>query len=76
MNLLHSTSFDSKGEITCLGLFKKSLETYIVAGSVKDSMPYLTIYSLDGREMSSKDPQPHLGELDIDSPNKTGELTI
>ncbi|KAL6920788.1 hypothetical protein FSST1_004814 [Fusarium sambucinum] len=66
MNLLHSTSFDAKGEITCLGLFKKSPETYIVAGSAKDGMPYLTIYSLDGQEMSSKTPCPNLDAADQD----------
>lgn len=65
MNLLHKTSFDAKGEITCLGLFKKSPETYIVAGSVKDGMPYLTMYSLDGHEVSSKAPQPNLGKFAI-----------
>ncbi|CAF3504022.1 unnamed protein product [Fusarium graminearum] len=64
MNLLHSTSFDAKGEITCLGLFKKSLETYIVAGSVKDSVPCMTIYSLEGREISSKVPRPNIDAAD------------
>ncbi|KAL4726831.1 hypothetical protein ACLX1H_005721 [Fusarium chlamydosporum] len=68
MNLLHKTSFDAKGEITCLGLFKKSPETYIVAGSVKDGMPYLTMYSLDGHEVSSKAPQPNLDIAEQEAP--------
>ncbi|RBR22795.1 uncharacterized protein FIESC28_04358 [Fusarium coffeatum] len=60
MNLSHVTSFDAKGEVTCLGLFKTSLKICIAVGSVGDGMPYLTIYSLDGRELCSKAPQPHL----------------
>ena len=65
MNLSHVTSFDAKGEVTCLGLFKTSLETCIAVGSVGDGMPYLTIYSLDGRELCSKAPQPYLGRFSI-----------
>ncbi|KAF4446498.1 putative FUN12-general translation factor eIF2 [Fusarium austroafricanum] len=46
---------------TCLAapLQKKPSNTYIVAGSVQDGIPCLTMYSLDGLEVSSKVTQPH-----------------
>jgi hypothetical protein len=65
MDLTHSTSIDVKGEITCIGLFKTSAQTYIVAGSVTEGLPRLTIYSLDGLEVSSKITQPQLGKSDV-----------
>ncbi|KAF5971666.1 putative FUN12-general translation factor eIF2 [Fusarium bulbicola] len=49
-----------QGEITCIGLFKTSVQTYIVAGSVTEGLPLLTIYSLAGLEISSNAPQPDL----------------
>ncbi|KAK2924087.1 Cleavage/polyadenylation specificity factor, A subunit, N-terminal [Fusarium oxysporum f. sp. vasinfectum] len=60
MNLTHSTSIDAKGEITCIGLFKASAQTYIIAGSVTEGLPLLTIYSLAGLEISSNVTQPDL----------------
>ncbi|SCO23421.1 probable FUN12-general translation factor eIF2 homolog [Fusarium fujikuroi] len=60
MNLKHSTSINAKGEITCIGLFKTSAQTYIIAGSVTEGLPLLTIYSLAGLEISSNAPQPDL----------------
>ncbi|KAL9572739.1 hypothetical protein ACKAV7_003138 [Fusarium commune] len=60
MNLTHSTSIDAKGEITCIGLFKTSAQTYIIAGSVTEGLPLLTIYSLAGLEISSNITQPDL----------------
>ncbi|KAF4340341.1 putative FUN12-general translation factor eIF2 [Fusarium beomiforme] len=60
MNLSHSISIDAKGEVTCLGLFQTSSQTYIAAGSVMDGLPCLTIYTMDGIEVSSKVIQPQL----------------
>lgn len=65
MNLTHSTSIDAKGEITCIGLFKASAQTYIIAGSVTEGLPLLTIYSLAGLEISSNVTQPDLGKSDV-----------
>lgn len=65
MNLKHSTSIKAKGEITCIGLFKTSAHTYIIAGSVTEGLPLLTIYSLAGLEISSNAPQPDLGKSDV-----------
>ncbi|KAF5638906.1 thermotolerance [Fusarium tjaetaba] len=36
------------------------IQTYIIAGSVTEGLPLLTIYSLAGLEISSNAPQPHL----------------
>ena len=63
MNLSYMGSIDAKGEITCLGLFNKSSSTYIIAGSVENGIPCLTLYSLDGREVSSKVTQPRPGKF-------------
>ncbi|KAM0557953.1 hypothetical protein ACHAPJ_005117 [Fusarium lateritium] len=67
MNLSYMGSIDAKGEITCLGLFNKSSSTYIIAGSVENGIPCLTLYSLDGREVSSKVTQPRPDDVGQES---------
>ncbi|KPM34735.1 hypothetical protein AK830_g11834 [Neonectria ditissima] len=54
MNVSQVRSWDTQGEITCISMFSHSDKTWIVAGSVADGSPSVSVYSSDGDVIISR----------------------
>lgn len=61
MNVSHVKLWEAKGEVTCLSVFSILNDYYIATGSITDGTIWLTIYSLNGKEVTGKALEADLG---------------